>query len=237
ELTERLAETLSELRATSVRGGRLVRRLLPEGSIPADCAISEPCQERVRQTLEAERLIFVVATRIGDTIQLDPTVITRSTAESRPALRGRLEDTQKPQWWIEQASHLLPPTSKTVVEPPAPLTPPSAEASAAVQNTPKWPLWALTGLTAASLGVGIGFGIAAQSEADGLQDRGCPSAAACTDADVDSAAQKAMIADIMYATSGVAAIATVLMLIYNLDDPAPVAVGVGPSGVSVAARF
>ncbi|MEL7370311.1 MAG: hypothetical protein AAFN74_15430, partial [Myxococcota bacterium] len=226
-LTERLATALSIGRTPPVRGGRLVRRLLPEEQLPADCAISASCQARVRKVLEAERLIFVVATRIGDTIQLDPTVVTRTGTESRPAIRGHAKEMEGTDWWAQQTSHLLPVAATA----PIPTGPPIVSQ----KESPRWPVWALAGTTVASLGVGIGFGLAAQSAADDLEARGCP-APACSDADIDSAAQKATIADIMYVTSGVTAVATVLMFLY-LDEPSPIAVGAGPSSVSVSARF
>ncbi|CAN0542260.1 unnamed protein product, partial [Laminaria digitata] len=91
-LTEALAEGLHQASARAVRGGRSVRRRLPEAGIAPDCPSDPSCVSQLRTRLEVQALVFVILTKVGTQIQVDPSIYVNEQAEARPALRGPGED-------------------------------------------------------------------------------------------------------------------------------------------------
>ena len=225
-LTARLAEALTMVRGTVVRGGRPVRRLLPEEGLPADCAVSEACIRAVQSSVEAEALVFVVVTRLGTEVQVDPTVVVAGRAEARPAVRGTWAESARRSWWADRVGGWLPR--------------PSGSASVAVTEepgwkTPAWPELTLAGLSVVSAAVGVGFGVSAQAKSNELVDDGCLDRP-CARADIDRVSDRARVADVFYIVSGVTAVAAVFTYFLFDEEPA-VSIGMGPTGVAVEARF
>ncbi len=219
-LTNALANALRQSTGTSVRGGLQVRRLLPEAGLPAECPILDDCVARVRRLLEADFLVFLVMTRLGEHVQIDPTVVFNDRAEARAPVRARRAQLRRPDGWPD-VGNWVPRSPTTVTETDAPSL---------------WPVWALGGVSLISLGVGIGFGVSAKESADTLEQQGCTSTA-CPAVDIDRVSDRALAADVLYAVSGATALAAVITY-FVLDEPDVVlSVGADAQSISVTARF
>ena len=224
-LTSRLAAALTDARRAAVFGGRAIRRRLPESGLPLDCAVSAPCLADVRTRVEAEVLVMVVLTRIGDLIQLDPTIVGLDGSQVRPAVRGTGPQTEDPAWLRAQVAKWLETAPVKVIRVATPVP----------RHPYSWVPWTLAGVSVASFGVGIGFGIAAQSDASRLESNGCLETR-CPDDEIDQVSSQATVADVMFVVGAVTA-ATAVVTYFVFEDPPPVTVGVGPGGVGLRARF
>ena len=231
ELSERVADALAKASGAVVQGGREVRRRLPDDAVAPNCPALPACIASMRRRLESESLVFVVVTRVGNEIQIDPTLVARGTAvaEARPAVRGELVLFRNADWLRGQVSDWLPasrlPANATVAQP-----------SDDPSRLPHWSFWAAAGVSVAAAAAGVGFGISAGRDADALEDRGCATMP-CAPSDIDAVDDQARIADALYITAGVSATAA-LILFFVLDDESPsLSVAASPRQVGIAGRF
>ncbi len=226
ELTASLAAALASGREASVNGGQAVRRRLSAAGVAPDCPISPACLADVRARLDVEILVLVVITRVADVVEIDPTIAGSNANRTARAVRGTWTQMKNRRWLADRVAgwslwSMAPPTEVAVSAP---------------SSGPGWPTWALAGLSVASLGIGIGFGIAAQNEADGLEARGCLEVA-CPSEDIDQVSVKSSVADAMYVTSGVAAAAALISYFLFDNDEPTFAVQAGPTSVGIRAEF
>lgn len=231
QVTEALARALVDGGAGPVRGGREVRRRLPDEGLSPACPSDPTCLANLRARLEAGPLVFVVLARVGEELQADPTVVIEGEAEARPALKGQLSELTAPAWLAPKVQGWLP--MQAVLPPPDPG--PQAEVTSTWRR-PSWPVWAAAGLSVAALGAGIGLGVAARAKEAELVEAGCE-VRPCPAADVDALLTRAHWADASYGVAAVAAAAAV-GLYYVLDVGGDeVTVSPAGAGVAVSGRF
>ena len=226
ELTTHLASALAAGRAALVRGGRAVRDRLPASGVAPDCPVSPACLADVRARLGADTLVLVVITRVADAVEIDPTIAGLDAPRPARAVRGTWTQMIDHEWLAKRVAGW--PLWSSVPAPQVAVAPP--------HGGPRWPTWALAGLSVASLGIGIGFGVAAQNEANNLEDQGCLERS-CPREDIDPVSLKSSVADAMYVTSGVAAAAALVSYFLFDRDPPPIAVQAGPRSVGIRAEF
>jgi hypothetical protein len=231
-LTEALAEGLQAASAQVVRGGRSIRRRLPEGGVAPDCPSDSACALDLLARLEVEALVFVILTKVGAQVQIDPSIWINGQAEARTALRGAMKGILDAAWVAQRVQAWLPqraaaaPSPVTATAPPPPVQ----------WRRPSWPVWVAGGVALTALSVGVGLGVDAGRKEAGLVDAGCD-LRPCAESDIDALAQTARGADAAFVISGLAAAAGV-GLYYVLDTgPESLVVRVHSQGLAIAGQF
>lgn len=240
-----LARGLQDAGAGPVLGGRPVRRRLPDSGVAPDCPAQAPCVADLRDRLEAEALVFVIVSRVGDRLQIDPTVVLEGAGEARPALRGTRAELGTPAWVAARVSDWLPARPEALVSetPDIPTAAPDpvdsevrgpAEARAWV--APSGLTIGVGGVGIAALAAGVGLGVSAKSMERDLVDAGCETRR-CADEDIDALSRRATAADVAFVTGGLALAAAVALYLTVDDGPTTLSVAAGPSGAVVAGQF
>lgn len=233
-----LARALTHTGAGPVLGGRAVRRRLPDSGLAPDCTARPECVQDVRQRLEADALVFVIVSRVGQQIQIDPTVVIDGAPGPRAAVRAARAQFDDLEWISSQVSSWLPTRPQATPSPPVPSR--AQEAPSAPPSTswvsPGWATWGAAGLGVAALAVGTGLGLSARALERDLEDRGCETQQ-CPAADIDQLSGRARLADVAFVAGGVALAAAVVLYLTVDEGPTTVSVAAGPGGAFVTGRF
>jgi len=228
-LTETLAQGLHQASAHPVRGGRSVRRRLPEAGVAPDCPSDPTCVSQLRARLEVQALVFVILTKVGTHIQVDPSICLTEQAEARPALRGPSEDLLRPEWVKGHVQDWLPRRA-------APPVQVAGDPSPERWRRPSWPVWVAGAVALTALSVGVGLGVHAKNLETDLVADGCE-LRACAEQEIDALSRTARGADAAFIIGGVAAAAS-LGLYYVLDvGPEPLVLRVHGQGLAIAGQF
>jgi len=119
-LEERLGEALAERFDISVVAGDAARRKLGAAPLPETCIAETPCLHRVATTLGVQRLLMLVAVRVGGDIQVDATLYETRTRVSRTlnTVRMKSEASMWKEAFTANVDGLLPDAPIRVVKPP-----------------------------------------------------------------------------------------------------------------------
>ncbi len=205
DVTDRIVDTLS-VRIQEHSGLTVVRDTMLWNS----CTRDDRCIEDVRSRTKTRDVAFVqifggvrrVRVRID---HVEPSGERRSAratiplgTDFGPALRKVVEQTFSP----------------GAAPPPPP--PPIVVAPAPVESPSRWPIWVAAGLTVAATGAAIGFGLSARSASSDLEGR--VTRPEEYDALSSRANQHGAISNAAWISAGVAAAATLALVVFDLVD-------------------
>lgn len=227
-----LGDALRDQVSTDVVAGVEARRRLPSGGLEEDCVARPACVSDIAERLGADQLLFLVVVRIGPRVQIDSTWARPSTGQVVSRAAMVIEDGKQgaPQVFAAAARRLLPdaqPRPVTTVLAVAPRRERGRHITRGAMVAGAASLAALAG--------GIGFALAARSDYDDLEADGCDQrACAGVDGRVDTMEHKALAADVLFASSAVAAgVAVFLYVGSGGSERAPVSVSADPHGAHV----
>jgi hypothetical protein len=246
---DRLAGQLGDaLRAkldVDVIAGAEARRRLPLEGVAADCVARVACVREVASRLDGDELLFLFVVRVGPRLQID---VTWSDPDiDRVASRGTLV---MPAVGGEEAERVLTGAPSRLLPHVSQRQPPPAAAPELVLTEP--PVRSgrritvpavVTGVIAAgALATGVGFAVAARQDYDELEEDGCHrQMCPGIDSRVEKMERRALTADILFATAGVAATTSLLLYLFSGDSGSHVEVGAAPisggAAVSVGGAF
>lgn len=208
ELSAALGRALHQKLVVDVVSGREANRRLPSAGVSESCVVDEACIKDTAQRLTADEILFLVAVRVGNRIQVDSTWVDTSTGRSasRPkVVMIKLDEAEAR--FAESASLILP--DATVRQSPMGHAGEGEERSAIlVRTTPRRmtpATWVTAGVGVAALGTGVGFWLAARSKYD--ECKGRPDDRLCNQSERDAVTRNAVTSDISF---GVAAASAVL---------------------------
>jgi hypothetical protein len=212
-----------------VAGAQAARRLPPAG-VGELCVARPECVKDTAQRLDADQLLFLVVVRLGKRVQVEPTWTdatgTQSASRDTVVLDAGVSARET---FAGAATRLLPDiAARPKTAPPgaagtAPAgggtgepagTPQSAGTGGELTGVAPAPAprrrvhlgtWIAGGVAVAALAGGIGFGLAANSARNDLEEEGCGDTKRCDDSRIDSLEHKMLAADVFYATAAVAA--------------------------------
>jgi hypothetical protein len=222
-LSGALGRALHQRLVVDVIAGTEASRRLPAEGVSESCAVDEVCIRDVAQRLTADEILFLVAVRVGNRIQVDSTWVDPANGRnvSRPkVVMVKLDEAEAR--FADAASLILP---DAVVRSEAAASDANGGNGGGAQiyvvrSTPRRmtvPAWISAGVTAAALGTAIGFGIGAAhdhgrcQDLDGTDER-------CTDAQLDNIDRKARVADIAAIATGVGLVTTGLIVWFSGGD-------------------
>jgi len=248
-LAFRLGEALREELEVDVIAGAEVRRRLPPAGIADDCVARPACVRDVATRLDGDELLFLFVARIGPRVQIDVTWVEprRGAVTSRPAIV--IDERSGGDRSIDRAfaaapRALLPNAARRTARAalvggpigasaaPTAVSP-SARSSADMPVPDAGddlrrrgrritaPVVVAGVVAAAALATGVGFAVAARQDYQSLEDDDCDRAV-CSDEDarIDRMERKALVADILFAGAGAAAL-TGLVLYFTSADSEP----------------
>ena len=108
-LEERLGEALAERFEVTIVAGDAAQRKLVEK--PSETCIAEnPCLSKVASTLGVDRLLMLVAVRVGNDVQVDATLYEAKSGQARtlPSVKMSAEASMWKAAFVENADRLLP---------------------------------------------------------------------------------------------------------------------------------
>ncbi len=258
-----IGEGLRDALVIDVVAGAQASRRLPPGGVGELCVARPDCVKDTAARLDADQLLFLVVVRLGKRVQVEPTWTDASGGQSASRDTIVLDaGASARQVFAGAASRLLPdialrsktaPPGESGTTPPGTTTgqtgatPPGGTESgpdvvAGPAPAPRRRIhlgtWIAGGVAVAALAGGVGFGLAARSAKNDLEDDGCGDTVRCDDSRVDSLETKMLLADVFYGTALVAAGAAVFIQLKwgNRTEPAPVSVA-PTSDASGAAVF
>lgn len=213
-LSGALGRALHQRLVVDVIAGSEAARRLPSDGVAEACSVDEVCIRDVAQRLTADELLFLVAVRVGNRIQVDSTWVDPANGRnvSRPkVVMVKLEEAESR--FSDAASLILPDAvvRSTSSE--------SGDGSAGAQvyvvrTTPRRmtvPAWIAAGVGVAAIGGAIGFTIGTAHDHGRCEDL-AGTIEACTQNQLDNIDRKALTADILWAGAGVAAIVTAVLV-------------------------
>lgn len=226
-----LGDALRDQLVADVISGAESRRRLPSGGMPEDCVARAACVQDIAERLGADELLFLVVVRIGPRVQIDPTWVRPRTEQvaSRAALVVEDGKQGAPAVFARAARRLFPEAPVRNLNPTV-LAEPRSGGRRITRGV------GIAGaVSLAALAGGIGLAVAARSDYDDLEADGCDRMACDGVGDrVDSMEDKALAADVLFATSAVAAgVAVILYLGSGSAERAPVSVGADSHGAHV----
>jgi hypothetical protein len=235
KLASQLGDAVREQLEVDVIAGLDARRRLPPGGIADDCVAQPDCVRDVASRLDGDELLFLFMVRIGPRVQIDVTwsdpdigqaasrsVLVMPAAggpEAERALAGA------PRRFLPHAS----PRSSPVSSEPLVVSQPIAVERGRRLTAPA----VVSGvISVAALGTGVGFALSARNDYDELEKDGCHRMA-CQGAGgrIDRMEKKALTADILFATAGVAAATSLILYLTSggSEERVPVEVGAAPT--------
>ena len=241
-----LADALHQELPVDVIAGAEARRRLPPGGLPEGCVASAECREDLGQRLDVAELLLLVMVRMGDRVQIDPTWTNIASGQviARDAV-VLAADATPAAVFTSAAPRLLPhlaraPAPQTPEQPRIVVVPAGRDAGSARHMTTRG--WIAAGVGTAALVGATVFALSAQSKFQTLDDAGCRTGP-CSPGDVDTLERHALTADVLFATSMVAGVATLVLYLRSAGEAAPagareasppaVTMGAGPGGLSV----
>jgi hypothetical protein len=211
ELSAAFGRALHQKLVVDVVAGREANRRLPNEGVSESCVVDAACVKDTAQRLTADQLLFLVAVRVGNRIQVDSTWVDPATGKtaSRPkVVMVRLDEAEER--FAESASLILPEVSVR----PVAAAPIDGDAAVAMQirTTPRHfttATWVTAGIGAAALGTGIGFAVVTRNQYTGCEDR--PDERPCSASERNAVHRNGTIADIAFGAAAASAIVVGLL--------------------------
>jgi hypothetical protein len=237
-IAEVVGRTLADAFVLDVIAGHEAIRRLPPGGVPEACLGEATCLADLGGRLAADQLLLLVAVKVGDRLQLDPTWVDVSRAKvvPRPSIELGAALAEVDRATLRDAAPRLLPdaTPRPAAAAPtttAPIVPPPARGRHMTRGA-----WIAAGIAGAGLVGGIGFGVAALARRSDLEDKGCGDTVGCPRG-ADGLAARALAADLCFAGAAIAG-GVAGYLYWRSDRPA---VAIEPRGdgaaVSLSGRW
>lgn len=217
KISQAMGRALRQRLVVDVVAGPEAIRRLPADGVSESCVVDEACIKDAAQRLTADELLFLVAVRVGNRIQVDSTWVdpANGRSASRPkVVMVKLDEAEAR--FADSASLILPdaavrPTQQTGDGPDLA----GGEANAVViRTTPRRmtiPAWVTGGLAVAAAGTSVGFFIVTRNDYNELEDQ-CARENNCDSTTWDPLKKKidrnAITADILAGAAVVSAAAT-----------------------------
>jgi hypothetical protein len=243
QLAGRLGDALRAKLEVDVIAGVGARRRLPPEGVAVDCVARLACVRDVASRLDSDELLFLFVVRIGPRLQVDVTwsdpdidqVVSRD-AMVLPAVGGEEADSVLAAAPSRLLPHVAPrePVVRATAEPLV-MTTEAPVRSGRRLTVPT----VVTGVAAAAaLATGVGFAVAARKDYDELEADGCHRMA-CSGIDgrIDKMERRALTADILFVTAGVAAATSVVLYVFSGDSEPRMEVGAAPTSGGAAVSF
>lgn len=231
-LATELGDALARELPVIAVAGREVERRLPPNGLSERCVAEPECRSDLGRRLDAEELLFLVAVRLGDTIQIDATwtdvASGRVASQPQVTLEG---DVDRAAIFAAAAPRLLPHISRAAAaapsEPPSIVVVTSPERDGVGGRRMTTGVWIAAGVAGvAAVGGGI-LGLSARQKFQALEQN-CPDD--CTASEIEAGERRALAADVLFGVAaGGAVCAAVLYLLSDTGD----ADGPGIAGLSV----
>jgi hypothetical protein len=220
-LSQAMGQALRQKLVVDVVAGSEAIRRLPTDGVSESCAADQACVKDTAQRLSADELLFLVAVRVGNRIQVDSTWVDPASGRnaSRPkVVMVRLDEAEAR--FADAASLILPDAE---VRPMQQLSDGGSDegdkvGAVLIRPTPRrmtLPAWISLGVGAAAAGSAVGFAIVARSDFNELKERCEPAGDCKTNPDYDSAKdtidRNALTADILTGAAIVAGATTLVL--------------------------
>jgi hypothetical protein len=232
-LTGTRAEALREKLETDAIGGTDVTRRLPAGGLPEDCVASPKCIAEIGRRLEADQLLFLVIVQVGHTIQIDSTWADVETGKTVARPMVKLDDDARAgKIFAAAAQSLLPDAPlrpiKTLV-----ITQPGGGGDTTTPRHMTTTTWITGGVAVVGLSAAIGLGLSTRSNFNHCNSYEL----ACSDDDIASVHNSAIVADLAGAVGLAAGVATAVLYWQSGGETIAVTPTPGGAAVSVGGRF
>lgn len=121
-LSDSLGKALAEKFDVAVVAGEDAEKKLPAEGLPETCIAESECLARTASALGADRLLLLVAVRVGEQVEVDATLYDARDGSSttRPAVKMTARERAWKQDFLEAAEALLPGAAPRPVKEPTP---------------------------------------------------------------------------------------------------------------------
>jgi hypothetical protein len=221
-LSQAMGQALRQKLVVDVVAGSEAIRRLPTDGVSESCAADQACVKDTAQRLSSDELLFLVAVRVGNRIQVDSTWVDPASGRnaSRPkVVMVRLDEAEAR--FADAASLILP---DAAVRPMQQLSDGGdgeggdKVGAVLIRPTPRrmtLPAWISLGVGAAMAGGAVGFAVVARNDFNELKER-CEPAGDCRTNDMYDSAKKtidrnALTADILTGAAVVAGATTLVL--------------------------
>jgi hypothetical protein len=221
KISQALGRALRQRLVVDVVAGPEAIRRLPADGVSESCVVDESCIKDAAQRLTADELLFLVAVRVGNRIQVDSTWVdpANGRSASRPkVVMIKLDEAEAR--FADAASLILPDAAVRPTQQvgDGPDDRAGGEVSAVViRTTPRHmtiPAWATGGLALAAAGTSVGFFLVTRNDYGQLEDQ-CARENNCDspmwDPLKDKIDRNAITADILAGAAVVSAAATFVL--------------------------
>jgi hypothetical protein len=219
KISQALGRALRQRLVVDVVAGPEAIRRLPADGVSESCVVDESCIKDAAQRLSADELLFLVAVRVGNRIQVDSTWVdpANGRSASRPkVVMVKLDEAEER--FADAASLILPDAAVRPTQQVSEGADLGGGASAVViRTTPRRmtiPAWVTGGLAVAAAGTSVGFFIVTRNDYGQLEEqcgreRNCDSPT--WDPLKDKIDRNAITADILAGAAVVSAAATFVL--------------------------
>lgn len=121
-LSDSLGKALAEKFDVEVVAGEDAEKKLPAEGLPETCIAESECLAKTATALGADRLLLLVAVRVGEQVEVDATLYDArdGSSQTRPAVKMTARERAWKQDFLDAADALLPGAAPRPVEQPAP---------------------------------------------------------------------------------------------------------------------
>jgi hypothetical protein len=205
QLSAALGRAVHQKLVVDVVAGAEADRRLPAEGVSESCVVDEACIKDTAQRLSADELLFLVAVRVGNRIQVDGTWV--DPANGRSASRPKVVMVK-----IDEAEARFA-ESASLILPDAEVRPTQMVADGGkgggtvlIRTTPRRmtvATWVAAGVGVAALGVGVGFTVKAGSQFGDCEDRNGDISPLndCSASERDAIRRNGITADVMWGTA------------------------------------
>jgi hypothetical protein len=204
QVSAALGRALHQKLVVDVVAGAEADRRLPAEGVSESCVVDEACIKDTAQRLSADEILFLVAVRVGNRIQVDGTWVdpANGRSASRPkVVMVKLDEAEAR--FAESASLILP---DAAVRPTQIVGEAGNGGTVLVRTTPRrmtLATWVVAGVGVAALGSGIGFTVAASSKYSSCEDKAGDTDVTndCSESQLDAIHRNAITADVLWGTA------------------------------------
>ncbi len=220
QLSDAFGRALNQKLVVNVVAGSEASRRLPVEGVPESCVVDQVCLRDIAQRLTADELLFLVAVRVGNRIQVDSTWVDPSNGRtaSRPkVVMVKLEEAEQR---VSDAASLILPDAPVRQAQPADVGPGSggggtdgagSPAAIIIRTTPRSmsiPAWITAGVGVVALGGAVAYTLGAKHDHDLCQEAyDDPDIPNCNQEFLDQVDKKALRADVLWGATALAAVA------------------------------
>lgn len=207
ELSAAFGRALHQKLVVDVVAGGEASRRLPNDGVSESCVVDPACVKDTAQRLTADQLLFLVAVRVGNRIQVDSTWVdpVSGKSASRPkVVMVKLEEAEER--FAESASLILPEAAVR----PIPMTASSGielGGPMMVRRTRRHVTagaWITAGIGAAALAPGVGFWLATRKQYNACERR--PADNLCNESERDAISRNGLISDVSFGVAAASAV-------------------------------